>query len=304
MRCFCKRLAKCSAVVCALLVASCTVVYWIDPLGTQFKDQEVAARAYEAGTLTTPSTVGSTLKVMTFNIKFGGGRFIFFWERNGTKYNMTEEEVTSTLSEICAVITSEDPGLLLVQEADRNSKRTAYVDQIQYLLDNTNLNYAAYAAIWKSDMIPSDGMQRMDTGNIILSKWPLTDATRIPLAPNETGDALKDYFYFRRNLIRAKVEIPGYDNFYVLNIHAEPFATGAKDDSHVKKQHIDAFKVEMDRLVAAGAIVLAGGDFNALPEGSAEYADFPDMVVQENIKPDDYDGEQLWMKELYDRADA
>ena len=282
------------------LFTSCSIIYWIDPLGTQFEDGEVPALLYEAKEITTPPAVGSSLTVMTFNIKFGGGRFVFYWEREGTKYNMTEDEVNGTMAEICALIAAEDPDILLVQEADRNSKRSAYVDQTQYILDNTNLNYAAYAAIWKSDLIPSDGMQRMDSGNIVLSKWPLTEATRKPLVPNESGDALKDYFYFRRNIVRAKIDIPNYDNLYVLNVHAEPFATGAKDDNHVKKQHIDAFKDEMDRLVLTGATVIGGGDFNAVPEGSAEYVSFPDLVVQENIKPDDYEGEELWLKELYD----
>ncbi len=284
--------------LCTLLLAACDFIYWLDPLNTQFEKGEVAAQLYEASTKVAPTAVGTTLKVMTFNIKFGGGRFIFYWERNGTKYNMTVAEVTDTMDEICALIVSEDPDILLVQEADRNSKRSAYVDQIQYILDHTDLNYGAYAAIWKSDLIPSDGMQRMDTGNTTLSKWELTEATRMPLAPNESGDALKDYFYFRRNILRTKISIPDYDSFYVLNIHTEPFATGAKDDSHVKKQHIDAMKVEMDRLTATGATVLGGGDFNTLPDNSAEYIDFPDLVVQENITPDDYDGEQSWLNQF------
>jgi hypothetical protein len=66
-------------------------------------------------------------------------------------------------------------------------------------------------------------------------------------------------------MVEARVEIPGFREFYVINIHASAFAT---DDT--KHQHIVEFKSELDRIAATGALFVAGGDLNTLPPGSAQ----------------------------------
>ena len=55
------------------------------------------------------------------------------------------------------------------------------MDQMQYLLNNTNLNYGAYASMMDVDFVFSDGLGRINTGNAILSKFQLTEAERIRL---------------------------------------------------------------------------------------------------------------------------
>lgn len=280
-------------VVIFALIYSCGV---FDPLNTQFDDIE-DAEMFKSKEYTQPEDVEGSLKVMTWNIKYGGGKFSFYWEKDGTKYNMKPNEVYETLEGIVDVINNEDPDIIILQEVDKSSKWSAYINQVQYLLDNTKLNFGAYAAIIRSDYLPSDGMQRLDMGNLTLSKWAISNATRYSLPELPGQSAVTSYFYFNRNLLVAKTNIPGYGDFYILNTHTEPFDEQAKDDNHTKKKHIDFFKNKMDKLVAEGYKVFGGGDFNAMPNNSDAWEGFPDAEGELASKAS-YVGEEDWMDSL------
>lgn len=276
---------------CALLlVLGCS----IDPFRTAFEETE-SAITYEAAAKSAAPTSIDTLSVMTWNIKFGGGRLVFFWECNGTRYNMKESEVLGHMESVAAKIREIDPDILLLQEVDIQSKRSAYVDQMQYMLNETDLNYGVYASIWKADYIPSHGLGRMNMGNAILSKWPLNEATRISLPIRTDQSALEDYFFFRRNVLKARVEIPGQNQFYACNVHTEPWSQDG-----TKQKHIDRFKDELDIIHNAGGLFIAGGDLNIVPPGSPKWKDFADDQCSDAMfKGDDYTGQEAWMDGLY-----
>src|SRR5690606_18763949 len=111
-----------------------------------------------------------TLKVMTYNIKFGSGRINFFFDCHGDRVLMTKAEVETNLQRIANVINAVNPNVLFLEEVNVNSKRSAFVDQVQWLLDHTQLNHSAYASQWRADFVPSDGLSAMDSSNAILSR--------------------------------------------------------------------------------------------------------------------------------------
>ena len=86
---------------------------------------------------------------------------------------MTETETKNNLDSIVNFINQQNPDIILIQEIDISSKRSAYVDQVQYILDNTSFNYGVYASMWDADLIPSDGLGAVDVGNAIFSKWKI-----------------------------------------------------------------------------------------------------------------------------------
>ncbi|MFQ6603975.1 MAG: endonuclease/exonuclease/phosphatase family protein [Fidelibacterota bacterium] len=228
-----------------------------DPLVTEFGDIEDAIM-YEAKTIVdTPAK--DTIDVMTWNIRFGAARMPWFGDACGDRVILSDDEVLTNLENIANYLTETDPDIVFLQEVDRESKRTAYRDEAQWLLDHTPFNYAAYASIWQSQFIPSDGLGRMDLGNVILSKWPIKDAIRHPLPLRGDQDALVQLFYLRRNILEAKIEM-GATTFYAVNIHATAFAT---DDT--KQKHIRQYKELLDRIDAEGAAFISGGDLNSLP---------------------------------------
>ena len=276
-----------------------------EPLATSFEDVEDAIM-YSKSIKTDPPVPDSTIRVMTWNIRFGIGRQPWFGDACGDNTVFKKEEVMPGLEAVVARIKEVKPDILFMQECDVKSNRTAYIDELQYILDNTYFNYAAYVSEWKSEFIPSDGLGRMDMGLVILSPWPITDAKRINLATREDQAGIVNYFYLHSCIVSARVKIPGFKEIPLLNIHASAFAT---DDT--KKKHFEEFKAEMDKLNAAGEYFIAGGDLNELPPGS-DSTDFcyEDMCSGESFhqpgddpqhKPgSDYTAEIEWLRPIYE----
>ena len=225
-----------------------------------------------------------SLKVMTWNIRFGAGRIPFFGDSCGDRVLMTKAETEGYLNSIVDYIDSTKPDILLLQEVDISSKRSAYVDQLQYILDNSaHLNYGVYASMWNAEIVASDGLGKVDVGNAILSCWKITDAERIKLPLRTDQDALTQYFYIRRNILKAKINIDELDTtLYAVNIHATAFAT---DDT--KEKHIDKYKEVLEDLDLQDFIFVTGGDLNSVPPG-ADPTDFcmDDICSDESFHTD------------------
>jgi endonuclease/exonuclease/phosphatase family metal-dependent hydrolase len=288
-----------------LLSGSLLLLNSCEPLATSFSDVEDAVM-YIKGTKVTPVQPDSTLKVMTWNIRFGIGRQPWFGDACGDNTVFKKEEVIPGLDAVIARIIQVKPDILFLQECDVHSYRTAYIDELQYILDKTYFNYAAYVSEWKSEFIPSDGLGRMDMGLVILSPWPITDAKRINLATRGDQAGIVNYFYLHSCIVTGRIKIPGFKEIPLLNIHASAFAT---DDT--KKKHYEEFKAEMDKLNAAGEYFIAGGDLNELPPGSdsTDYC-YEDMCPGESFHQpgddpqhkagSDYTNEKTWLQPIYD----
>ncbi|RMG17859.1 MAG: hypothetical protein D6729_08095 [Deltaproteobacteria bacterium] len=283
-----------AAAAAGLGLAAAILATGCDPLRTTFAETEPGRLLEAQDPLEPPATLPPELVVMTYNIKYGGARILFFWECGGTRYNMTEEEVLGNMAGLAAKIREVDPDILLLQEVDVGATRAAYVDEAQYLLDHTALSYGAYASQWKADYIPSDGLGRMDSGNVVLSKWPVREATRhaLPLIGNQ--DPLTQYFYLRRNVLEVRLDVPGIPDLRIFAVHAAAFATDG-----TKKKHIDRFKALMDAAVAEGALVVGGGDLNSIPPGSPKRENFNEDCEDARFKGDSYVGEEDWLDGLY-----
>lgn len=284
--------------ICFLALQSCEMP------ATSFENVEEAVY-YTRSTKADAPLPDSSVRIMTWNIRFGIGRGPWFGDACGYRVVYTREEILSNLEVIANRINAVKPDVLLLQEVDLLSKRSSYVDELQWLLDHTYFNYAAYGSQWKSQFIPSDGLGRMNEGNAILSRWPVSEAQRIQLVLRTDQDALERYFYERCCIVKSRIDIPGFNPFYALNIHASAFAT---DDS--KHQHIEQFKSELDKIASSGGRFVAGGDLNTLPPGSdsTDYC-IEDMCAGESFhhttdnpmhkEGSNYTPEAQWMTPLY-----
>ena len=275
-----------------LFISSC------DPLVTTFDDIEDAV-LYQSNLLK-EYPAKKTISVMTWNIRFGVARLDFALDACGDRVIISKSEVTTGLEGIAKKINDSNVDIVLMQEVDVQSKRSSYIDQVQWLLDNTGMNYGVYASKWKSQIILADGIGRVDAGNLILSKWKLEDAKRHQLPLRGDQDGLTQLFYLRRNVITAKVDMPGTP-FFAVNAHLTAFAT---DDT--KQKHIFGFKTILDDIVASGFNFVAGGDLNAIPPNATKtnYC-FDDQCSPGDYNPDDKKGgcdftqEISWLNDLY-----
>jgi endonuclease/exonuclease/phosphatase family metal-dependent hydrolase len=275
-----------------------------EPPATGFDDTEDAVYYTKSNAVAAPQP-DSTITVMTWNMRFAIGRGEWFGDACGDKVVYSEKEILAKLQSIADRINQVKPDILLLQETDINSKRSAYVDQLRWILDHTYFSYAVYGLQWQAQFIPSDGLGRLHEANAILSRWPFGKSIRIQLPLRQDQDALTRYFYERCCMVKAKIEIPGAGDFYAVNIHASAFAT---DDT--KHQHIVEFKKELDNIVSAGGWFIAGGDLNTLPPGSdsTDYC-IEDMCPGESFhhtsddpmhkEGSNYAPESQWLTDLY-----
>jgi endonuclease/exonuclease/phosphatase family metal-dependent hydrolase len=275
-------------------VGLASVLACSDPFHTHFADVEPSV-SYTRRVLVPAGPPAGALTLMSYNLKFGGGRVDFFFDCHGDRVLMSRAEVLRHLEGLAEKIRQVDPDVLFVQEVDVNSKRSAFVDQLQWLLDHTSLNFARYASQWKADFVPSDGIGAVDSGNAILSKHPLGAGTRIALALRKDQSGLERYFYLRRNLLRTQVELPGRSPVALVAVHTEAYS---KDGT--KLSHIERFKEELDRVAEMGQLVVGAGDLNTLPPGSEQLSGFDDSACTEDYEADDYSGETEWLRPLYD----
>ena len=234
----------------------------IPPLVDVFDDTEKGVILEKADKVTALSP-DSTVVVMTWNIRFGIGRGPWFGDACGYKVVYNRDEVLSNLQLLVDRIELIRPDILLLQEVDINSNRSGYTDQFKWLLDHTYFNYAAYGSQWKTQFIPSDGLGRLQEVNAIYSRWPITECTRTQLALRKDQIAIERYFYERCCMVTSKIEIPGFEQLSVINLHASAFATDS-----TKFQHIKSFENELDRLNSSGYTVIGGGDLNTIPPQS------------------------------------
>ena len=275
---------KIISILGALLILGC------EPFVTEFPDTSNAV-PYETASQSNATYGGGNIKVVTWNIRFGIARFPFFGDSCGDDVILDDDTIEKNMAAIADSLNAMDADIVLLQEVDVSSKRTGYMDQVQYLLDHTNLNYGCYASMWKADFIPSDGIGRINAGNAILSKYELTEAERIQLRLRTDQDGLTQYFYLRRNIIKAKIPelSQGGKDLFAVNIHATAFAT---DDT--KQQHIDKYVETLAEIHDGGDLFVTGGDLNSVPPGSST-----DFCVSDMCDGDDYHTDQAEEEEYH-----
>ena len=121
----------------------------------EFPDEISVAKIYES-VAKTPVTANTTPRVITWNIRFGSARFPFYGDSCGDKVIAKKDDIKDNLDNIAAEINSMDPDIILLQEVDMFSKRSGYINQIQYLLDtvvgiytlNYNQSYNFYPCLY------------------------------------------------------------------------------------------------------------------------------------------------------------
>ena len=267
-----------------------------DPLVTDFSSNEPPKEYTAKNLVSAPNK--DTLTVVTWNIRFGIGRANWFGDSCGDLVLFDNETIIDGLELLAQKITEMDADILLLQEVDTDSKRSAYIDQVQWLLDHTSMNYGVYASMWEVQFVPSDGLGRVNTGNAILSKWPLSEAERIQLSLRGDQDALTKAFYVRRNVLKAVVNYPG-NPFWAVDIHASAFS----NDDTKQKQFLE-FKDVLDEISSKGELFVAGGDLNELPPGATKnnYCEedrCPDELPEDD-EGCDFSNETTWINPLYD----
>ena len=132
---------------------------------------------------------------------------------------------------------------------------------------------------------------RVDSGNAILSKYPLKDSQMISLPLIAEQSAITQYFYLKRNMLIAKVKLA--KDLYLINTH-----TSAYSHDGTKKRQLEIILSKAKEIGADNAVIV-GGDFNTIPPYSGKVKDFADSVCVGEYEADNYEEESNWLDGFY-----
>jgi endonuclease/exonuclease/phosphatase family metal-dependent hydrolase len=251
----------------ATWVAAFLVLTGCEPLWSTWDERAPVRVETEPGAAVPAPPPGGRLKVMAWNIKFGAGRIDFWFDLWGDRVQMTRAEVEGNLNGVIALINEIQPDVLLTEEIEVNSRRSAYVNMVREILARTSLAWAAYVPTWRSRYIASEGLGRMDLGNAIFSRFPIRFAERIPQSDRTDQDPATAAFYIHRAIGRAEFDL-GERQVAALVVHTEAYDT---DGTKARQLREIEEVLRQERLP-----LVVGGDFNAIPPDSVRFVDFND----------------------------
>jgi endonuclease/exonuclease/phosphatase family metal-dependent hydrolase len=232
-----------------------------------------------------PST--GPFSVLIWNIQFSGSRDLHFFYDGGRAVRVPEPQVRRTLAGIAAAVLDADADVVLLQEVDRGSDRTARVDLHRELLDRLPHPAATTAPYHRVPYVPYPAhahLGRVDMNLAAYSRFAIRRATRVPL-PTLAEPAWRRAFNLRR--CAQVLHLPTDDGREISLIHTH-LSAFSRGDGTLGRQ-VAALLGLVDDAEGAGRPWLLAGDLNSLPPGddparlppaeAALYADGPTPIA-------------------------
>lgn len=175
---------------------------------------------------------GQAVRVMNWNVQYLAGRgYVFFYDTlngDGPDTRPSPESLARTLDEVTRAIRQEQPDLILLQEIDRDSRRTDYQDQLALLQERLGGAFPCAASTYyhRAAFVPHPSiMGRVGLSLVTLSRYRLDTATRYQL-PRICGDPVTVAFNFRRAVLGVTLPVQGGAPLSAFNTHMDAFAQG------------------------------------------------------------------------------
>jgi endonuclease/exonuclease/phosphatase family metal-dependent hydrolase len=205
------------------------------------------------------------LRVVSWNLQFGAGRGQRFFYDGGKAVSVDAATVHRTLDGIAAVLRSLQPDVVLLQEVDRGSRRTAFIDEHQELL--RRLPFASHTSTpyHRCRYLPHPAHEPLGRVNMhlsVFSNFSLLFARRHPLAAL-AEPPWRRLFNLRRCILEVHLQRPTAPAWVLFNTHFSAFARG---DGTLARQVAQSIAV-VDQAEEEGHPWVFAGDLNALPPG-------------------------------------
>lgn len=227
------------------------------------------------------------VSVLSFNIGFCGlgDNADFFMDGGKEVFATDDARAKENLEKVTKLIQEKNPDFTILQEVDKDSKRTSRFDQTAALMKNTAFS-GAFAMNYSCPFVPYPvpPIGRVNSGLLTLTPYQTTSAQRISLPcpfawPIRTAN-------LKRCLLTSRIPIEGSDKELVLvNLHLEAYDDGEGKAAQTKML-LDILEKEYQK----GNYVIAGGDFNQTFTGCLEK--FP-IVKEEYWKPGVLENQEL-----------
>ena len=257
-----------------------------------------------------PLVGDSVLTFVSWNLGFGGlgeeSDFFyddggFFFAHGGTvisERGVVEKNVTGIRT--FAASTAAD--FFLLQEVDRASKRSHFIDQYAAVRNQLPAYAATFATNYRNDRVPLPIAEpwrvygAVESGLASLSRWQPAESERLQL-PGEFPWPTK-IFQLDRCLLVQRFPTASGHTLTVVNLHLSAYDKGGE----LKAAQMKFLGRWLRDEYAKGHYVIAGGDWNQVPPYFQFDSFMPgrtDGYTQTNINPDFLPSDWTW---VYDAA--
>ena len=213
------------------------------------------------GNISTKINKENEVKLLTWNMGYGAldERQDCYWDGGKGVVGESKEIVTENVEAYKNAIKEISPDIFLVQEADRDSKRSYYINEYDSLRETFTDYESTFACNFKAGVVPLplyNMTGKVDAGIATFSKYDLTSSTRIQL-PIPFSWPMK-LFNLKRCLLVTRIPIENSDKeLIIINLHLEAY-----DDGEGKAKQLAMLMDTMQEEYQKGNYVIAGGDFN------------------------------------------
>lgn len=208
---------------------------------------------------------GQPVRALVWNIQYAAGREHHFFYDGGDAVSVSGATVERTLDRIARVIARVDPDFVLLQEVDRDSRRTARIDQHAELLRRVAFPCHVSTPYFRAPYVPhppGEHLGRMDMHLSVFSKFRLDGARRHQLALLDEP-WLRRQFNLRRALLEVRVPLEEGGQLVVFDSHLSAFSHG---DGTLGRQ-VAQLQEHFEAAEAEGTPWIFGADLNTLPPG-------------------------------------
>ena len=227
---------------------------------TEYKPEATEKLALAGEAAQKEISLGDSLKIMTWNVGYGalGDNADFFMDGGSHVNTADQTRVSLNLEGISRELKAVSPDVVFLQEVDRDSARSHYLDEMRTITDKINGYQNVFAYNYRTEFIPYPWppIGKVQSGILTLSRYQIVDAERVQLpCPFSWPIRLAQ---LKRCLMINRIPIAGTDHELVLvNLHLEAY-----DDGEGKKAQTQMLQSILQKESEAGNYVIAGGDFN------------------------------------------
>lgn len=203
--------------------------------------------------------LGQDVTVVTYNTGYAGlSKDEDFFMDGGTGVRPDSKElIQQNLQGIASILKEQDADAYFLQEVDRDSKRSYYVDEQSFYEQELGLS-GMFACNFKCDFVPYPlpPIGKVESGLVTMTGLSVKEASRISL-PESFKWPVKTC-NLKRCMLESRVPVEGTDKELVLiNFHLEAYDSGA---GKLAQSRFLAEKLALE--YEKGNYVIAGGDFN------------------------------------------
>lgn len=221
------------------------------------------------------------ISLITWNIGYGGlGREMDFFYDGGKKVRPGKSYFDQSIAGIGNFIREHDSvDFFLLQEVDRNSKRSYFLDEVDWLKTLLPGFCLAYAQNYKCRYVPApimNPMGRVTSGLASCSRFLPDEVKRYGFDRHVPCPGR--LFNLKRCFLVSRYSLPDGHQLVLMNIHNSPFDTGGI----LRTREMEMISQLMLAEYRTGNFVIAGGDWNANPPGFD-----PEEIITEDLVTQD-----------------